>query len=165
MSSVELRWLVGRASGVSGRGVIFEGAVAAAQASLLDEARELLAAGRPGWTATVHADAATASVPFGALWHLLPAAPPADASPSGLLRWAIDAIRHDVGGRPMVILIHQADLLDPLSAAMIYYLARCDAATVVATVRPGGGVPDPIRALWTEGLAVRANLDKPARGD
>nr|WP_240940371.1 LuxR family transcriptional regulator [Planosporangium flavigriseum] len=108
------------------------------------------------WSTT--ANAATAGLPLGGLSQVLPADQPAPASTSGLLRWAVDALRQQAAGRPMVLAIDDAHLLDPLSATLVYYLARSERATVLATVRTGEPVPDPVRALWTDDLVERVEL-------
>ena len=69
---------------------------------------------------------------------------PAASSPAGLLRWAVDALHQQAAGRPLVLAIDDAHLLDPLSATLVYYVARTDHATVLATVKdkPSGRPQD-----------------------
>src|SRR5690348_442751 len=106
----------------------------------------------------VTANAATAGLPLGGLAPVLLAEQPAAASPAGLLRWAVDALRGQAAGRPIVLAIDDAHLLDPLSATLVYYVARTEHATTLATVRTGEPVPDSIRALWTDDLVERVEL-------
>jgi DNA-binding CsgD family transcriptional regulator len=108
------------------------------------------------WTAT--ANAATAGLPLGGLAQVLPPDQPAGGSPAGLLRWAVDALHRQAAGRPIVVAIDDAHLLDPLSAALVYYVARSENATVLGTVRTGQPVQDPISALWKDDLVERIEL-------
>jgi ATP/maltotriose-dependent transcriptional regulator MalT len=145
------------AAGSTGRGLILGGAAGIGKSRLLREGVAALDAERLSiWSAT--ANTATAGLPLGGLSQVLPADQPAPASPSGLLRWAVDALRHEAAGRPIVLAIDDAHLLDPLSATLVYYVARSEHATVLATVRTGEPVPDPVRALWTDDLVGRVEL-------
>ncbi|GIH09107.1 LuxR family transcriptional regulator [Rhizocola hellebori] len=83
---------------------------------------------------------------------------PAGLSQAGLVRWAIDALLEDANTAKVVLAVDDAHLLDPLSAALVYFVARSGMARVFASVRTGETVPDPIRALWTEELAERVDL-------
>src|SRR4051812_37296203 len=149
--------LSGAAVGTTGRGLILGGAAGIGKSRLLREGIAALDTERlPVSWAT--ANAATAGLPLGGLSQVLPAEQPGGASPAGLLRWAIDALRRQAAGRPIVLAIDDAHLLDPLSATLVYYVARTEHATVLATVRTGAPVSDPIRALWTDDLVERVEL-------
>ncbi|MGC9670668.1 LuxR C-terminal-related transcriptional regulator [Planosporangium sp. 12N6] len=153
----ELARLTEAAAGATGRGLILGGAAGIGKSRLLREGVAALDTERLAvWSAT--ANAATAGLPLGGLSQVLPADQPVPASTSGLLRWAVDALRQQAAGRPMVLAIDDAHLLDPLSATLVYYLARNEHATVLATVRTGEPVPDPVRALWTDDLVERIEL-------
>jgi DNA-binding CsgD family transcriptional regulator len=155
--SEELARLTEAAAGSTGRGLILGGAAGIGKSRLLREAVAALDTERLSvWSATPNA--ATAGLPLGGLSQVLPADQPAPASTSGLLRWAVDALRQQAGGRPIVLAIDDAHLLDPLSATLVYYLARNERATILATVRTGEPVPDPVRALWTDDLVERVEL-------
>jgi DNA-binding CsgD family transcriptional regulator len=149
--------LTGAAAGTTGRGLILGGAAGIGKSRLLREGLAALDSDRLSvWIAT--ANAATAGLPLGGLSQVLPAEQPAAASPAGLLRWAVDAMHRQAAGRPIVLAIDDAHLLDPLSATLVYYVARTEHATILATVRTGEPVPDPIRALWTDDLVERVEL-------
>ncbi|NJC73695.1 AAA family ATPase [Planosporangium thailandense] len=153
----ELSRLTEAAAGATGRGLIVGGTAGIGKSRLLREGVARLDTERLSvWSTT--ANAATAGLPLGGLSQMLPADQPAPASTSGLLRWAVDALRQQAGGRPMVLAIDDAHLLDPLSATLVYYLARSEHATVLATIRTGERVPDPVRALWTDDLVERVEL-------
>jgi DNA-binding CsgD family transcriptional regulator len=153
----EIARLTEAAVGATGRGLILGGAAGIGKSRLLREGLAALDVDRLAvWSAT--ANAATAGLPLGGLSQVLPAEQPAAASPAGLLRWAVDALHRQAAGRPIVLGIDDAHLLDPLSATLVYYIARTEHATVIATVRTGEPVPDPIRALWTDDLVERIEL-------
>src|SRR6266508_2399219 len=154
---MELTRLIAAANRADGRGLIFGGEAGIGKSRLVREGIARLDTGRISvWTAT--ADAATAGIPLGGLSQVLPADQPAGASPAGLLRWAVDALHRQADGRPIALAIDDAHLLDPLSATLVYYAARSERANVLATVRTGVPVPDPIRALWTDDLVERLEL-------
>ena len=58
----------------------------------------------------------------------------------------------------MVVGIDDAHLLDDGSAALAHHLAATGTAFVLVTIRTGETAPDPIVALWKDGLAVRLEL-------
>jgi DNA-binding CsgD family transcriptional regulator/type II secretory pathway predicted ATPase ExeA len=145
------------AAGATGRGLILGGAAGIGKSRLLREGVAALDGDRLS-ICTATANTATAGLPLGGLAHVLPGDQPAASSPAGLLRWAVDALHQQAAGRPVVLAIDDAHLLDPLSATLVYYVARTDHATVLATVRTGEPVPDPVRALWTDDLVDRIEL-------
>ncbi|HET8683770.1 MAG TPA: AAA family ATPase, partial [Micromonosporaceae bacterium] len=153
----ELRALLDAATGRSGRGLIVSGTAGIGKTRLL---RECVAALPRDRYAVVNAstNAATAGLPFGGLAQVLPVQQPSGLSPAGLLRWAVEALHQQAGGRPIVFVIDDAHLLDSVSATLVYLAARSDGSTVLGTLRSGEPVPDPIRALWTEDLVDHAEL-------
>ena len=58
----------------------------------------------------------------------------------------------------MVIGVDDAQLLDPVSAALVLHLATSGAAFVLATVRAGEPCPDAIVSLWKDDTARRMEL-------
>ncbi|SFP54073.1 regulatory protein, luxR family [Geodermatophilus dictyosporus] len=121
-------------------------------------AREVLAAaGDVGWGQVwVAATSATATIPFGAVAHLLPAVPPADRGQ--VVHAVARSLTSDVDGRRSVVGVDEAHLLDDASAALVHHLAVTGTAVVVATVRAGAPVPAPVTALWKDGLADRVDV-------
>lgn len=102
---------------------------------------------------------AAASIPLGAVSHLLPeGAQPRDTG--GLVR----AVAAGMTGPARVIVgVDDAHLLDEASAALLHQLAVRRAAGVVATVRTGEPASDALLALWKdtgERLAVRPLPDE-----
>lgn len=155
--SAEFDRLIAAATDVDHRGLIFSGTAGIGKSRLLREAIRALPADRYAvWL--VSANIATAGLPFGGLAQVLPADQPAGLSPAGVLRWAVDALHQQAAGRPIVLGIDDAHLLDPASAALVYLIARSDRATVVGTLLSGRPVPLSIRALWTDDLVDHAEL-------
>lgn len=104
-------------------------------------------------------------IPFGALAHLLPGRLPPVEARQNLLRVAGDALAARGKGRPLVLGVDDAHLLDDSSAALVHHLAVARKALVVVAVRSGQPAPDPIVALWKDGLAERLELRPLARQD
>jgi DNA-binding CsgD family transcriptional regulator len=167
----ELVWpLVGRADEVQrvasllaageGAGVVFVGAAGVGKTRLAEEC--LNAAAAAGYaTARVQASRAARTIPFGAFSSLLPATLDDDGEPveqrtlrAG--RAAVAALSHD--GRPPVILVDDAHLLDNSSAVLLHQCAVTRAARLVVTVRSGVPASDPVMALWKDGLAERVDV-------
>lgn len=121
-------------------------------------AREVLAAaGELGWgQAWVAATGATATIPFGAVTHLMPTAPGADRG--RVVHAVARSLTSDVDGRRSVVGVDDAHLLDDASAALVHHLAVTGSAVVVATVRAGVPVPAPVTALWKDGAADRVDV-------
>src|SRR5262245_61519089 len=115
-------------------------------------------------TVEITATRSAAEVPFGAVAPLLPAPDgPPDPGPAGdpvdHLRHSLAAQSAPAGDRTAVVLVDDAHLLDDASATLVHQLATSDGAVLVATVRTGEPAPDPVVALWKDGLAERLELD------
>lgn len=111
-------------------------------------------------TARVTATRAAAELPFGALAPLLPdtdRVPGAVDDRADLLRRWGRALVERTGGRP-VLLVDDAQLLDGSSAMLVHQLVAGRAVVVVATVLAGAPAPDPVAALWKDGLAERIDI-------
>jgi DNA-binding CsgD family transcriptional regulator len=105
---------------------------------------------------------ASRALPFGALAPLLPPDPGGDRlereDRSQLLRRYGRAIAKTARGRPLVVFVDDAHLLDGGSATLVHQLALTRAATVLVTVRSGETAPDPVVALWKDALAERVEV-------
>ena len=106
---------------------------------------------------------ASRGLPFGAFASLLPPDPGGDGvwSRDGhgeLLRRYVRAVVEGAGGRPLVVFVDDAHLLDGGSATLVHQLALTRAATVVATVRSGEAAPDPVVALWKDDPTERIEV-------
>jgi DNA-binding CsgD family transcriptional regulator len=150
------------APGVSG--VVFAGAAGVGKTRLAREA--LGAAEAAGWTARwAVATRAAASIPFGAVAHLLPAVDVAGHNRFELLRGAAADLVEATGNAMLVLGVDDAHLLDDASAALVHQLAATASGFVVATVRSGAPAPDWVVALWKDGLAERLEVQALGRGE
>jgi DNA-binding CsgD family transcriptional regulator len=140
-------------------GVVLAGAVGVGKTRLATEAlAQAEAAGREvEWVAATRA---AASIPFGAVSHLLPATERLGADRLDTLRRATDLLAERSREQLLILGVDDAHLLDDASAALVHLLALRGLAIVVATVRTGEPAPDSVVALWKDGLARR--LDLPA---
>src|SRR6266540_4234194 len=106
----------------------------------------------------VAATRAAASIPFGAVSHLLPPAERLGDDRLDTLRRSATLLAERGRGRPLVLAVDDAHLLDDASAALVHQLALRGLAVVLATVRAGAPTPDSVVALWKDGLARRFDL-------
>jgi hypothetical protein len=110
-------------------------------------------------TARAVASRSAAAIPFGPFAPLLP---DSGHSPPGLLwllRQVSDAILERAGPqRRLLLVVDDAQLLDDGSAALVHQLVHERTCSVLASVRIPGQAPDPVTALWKDGLAERIEL-------
>ena len=139
-----------------GGSIVIAGPAGVGRTRLLHEALSLAEGqGRPTrWAA---ATSTAAGVPLGALAPLLP---DVDAAPEplALLKRATQALAETESGRPPVLAIDDAHLLDPLSVTLLHQLATRGGVTLVLTVRTTRAATDPAVHLWKDGLAVRLEV-------
>lgn len=107
---------------------------------------------------------AAASIPFGAVAHLLPEAGPTNrdgeaiAVPETLLERAEHALRERAGGRRLVLVIDDVHLLDDTAAVLVHRLVTAKAAFLCATLPVGERLPAQLRALGRPDTAGRVEL-------
>jgi DNA-binding CsgD family transcriptional regulator len=167
-----LEWpLVGRDAELAGiararsdrscRGVVLSATAGTGKSRL---AREACAAARHDGSHVdwVQATTSAATVPLGAFAGLLPDEVRTD-DPLELMRRSVTALRERAGDRPVVLGVDDAQLLDPVSAALVLQLTVSDSVFVLATVRTGEPCPDAIVSLWKDAGADR--LDVPMLSD
>jgi DNA-binding CsgD family transcriptional regulator len=157
----ELEALVAAIGDARGGGVVLAGAAGVGKTRLAREAlARVAAAGRDvEWAAATRA---AASIPFGAVSHLLPPGGRHSADRLDTLRRAAALLAERGRGQPLVLGVDDAHLLDDASAALAHLLAVRGLAVVLVTLRSGAPAPDSVVALWKDGLARR--LDLPALG-
>jgi DNA-binding CsgD family transcriptional regulator len=107
-----------------------------------------------GW---VQATRSAAAVPLAAIAELVPDEARTDDIVA-LLRRCADDLRARAAGRRVVLGVDDAQLLDPVSAALVLHLATSSTAFVIATVRAGEPCPDAVVSLWKDGTAPRLEL-------
>jgi DNA-binding NarL/FixJ family response regulator len=105
------------------------------------------------------------SIPFGALAHLLPVPEGGGGSLLDILRRAGKTLIERAGGKPLVLGIDDAHLLDGASATLVQRLVADATAFVVVTIRNGEPTPDPIVALWKDGPGEYLELQPLSQGD
>ena len=138
--------------------VVIGGSAGVGRTRLLREATATLDPRRHAvWSAS--ASTVTSTLPFGSLATVLPLEQLATVAPTALApRGAFDVLRTEADGRRIVVAIDDMHLPDPFSAALIYVIARSEHATVIATLRSGEPVHDPVAALWKDDLVDRVEL-------
>ena len=116
-------------------------------------------------TARAVATRSAALIPFGPFARFLPETGASPGDLLGLLRQVGDAILERAGPeRRLLLIVDDAQLLDDGSAALIDQLVQEGTCSVLASLRtpgpaPGAGpAPDPVTALWKDGLAERIDL-------
>jgi len=110
-------------------------------------------------TAEAVASRAAAAIPFGPFAPFLPEAGHTPGDMLGLLRLASDAILSRAGpDRRLLLVVDDAQLLDDGSAALVHQLVQKQTCSVLASLRTPGPAPDPVTALWKDGLAERIDL-------
>lgn len=102
---------------------------------------------------------AAGSVPLGAFAHLLPrlVAVGADALAGSVRDIADDLLARDPS-RGLVLWVDDAQWLDAISAIVIDILGRPGVAFVLATIRTGEPMPEPLRAMLREGRGMRLDV-------
>jgi hypothetical protein len=127
--------------------------------------QECLALAKGAGLATIRVTASRSAgaVPYGAVAGLLPPVEPSNGTGAAtdridLLRRSAQALVDRAEARRLIVLVDDAHLLDDASAMLIHHLAVTKTAFVLATVLAGEAAPDPVVALWRDGLVERIDL-------
>ena len=137
---------------------VLAGAVGVGKTRLASEVARS-AAGLGFATAQAVGSRAASSIPFVPFAPFLPQAGHAASDQLGLLRQASNAIAGQAGPqRKLLLVVDDAQDLDAGSAALVHQLAQTGTCSVLASVRVPGPAPDPVTALWKDGLAERIDL-------
>lgn len=135
---------------LAGRGCVVAGSAGVGKSRLAGDAAAGL--GRERTVVRVVATAAAATIPFGALSHLLPGGrPPAIAELVGAFRDG------ELGASPLLF-VDDAHLLDEASAALLLAVANAGVARLLLTVRSHEPVPDALVILWKDRHLDRVDL-------
>ena len=144
-------------------GLVLHGPIGVGKTRL---AEELIAratdAGRV--TRFVHGRASTEDLPLGPFAPLLPTGLER-AEGVSLLVAARTAIESLGEGRPVVLGVDDAHLLDPASATLVHQLVSNGTVQLIATIRDGEWVPEPIAELWRSGRVERQRIEALAADD
>ena len=79
-------------------------------------------------------------------------------NPLELMRRSADALQERAGGRPVVLGVDDAQLLDPPSAALVLHLTETGAAFIVCDPALGRAMPGCRESLWKDAGAIRLDL-------
>jgi DNA-binding CsgD family transcriptional regulator len=97
-------------------------------------------------------------LPLAVVAALLPPDVPAPPAPIDLFRAVRSALEQRAAGRPFIVAVDDAHLVDPLSAALLHHLATTSAVQLLVAIRSGEPVEDAITALWRDGAAPRIDV-------
>jgi|FLYL01.1.fsa_nt_gi DNA-binding CsgD family transcriptional regulator/tetratricopeptide (TPR) repeat protein len=145
------------------RGLLVVGPAGTGKSRLLDELVCWVA--ERGWEVEqVRANSGASSIPLGALASLLPLETP--EALWALYRTALQALAARTrSGRPLVLAVDDAHLLDDTSAALIHQATDRGIVVPLLTLRSHEPRPQAVSALWTDDLAdqiVLGELDRQA---
>jgi DNA-binding CsgD family transcriptional regulator len=154
----EMDWILAGLKRPGPTAFVLAGPAGVGKTRLASEAASA-AAGLGFATAQAVASRAVAAIPFGPFAPFLPHAGPSPGDLLGLLRRAGDAILERAGpDRKLLLVVDDAQFLDEGSAALVHRLVQERACSVLASLRTPGPTPDPVTALWKDGLAERIDL-------
>jgi ATP/maltotriose-dependent transcriptional regulator MalT len=138
-------------------GVVLAGPAGVGKTRLALECRDI--GSRTGFaTSVAFASRAANGIPLGALAPILPPIDVAAERGVAMLQQAREGLQEMAGDRPLLLVVDDAQLLDDASALLLQQLVQAEAAFVVVTIRSGEPVPDPVVALWKDGLAQRIEV-------
>ncbi len=122
-------------------------------------AREALRAAEQQGTVAkwIQASASAAAVPLGAFSELIPPSAGVD-DPLKLIGLTRDGLRELARSAPLMMVVDDAHLLDPSSAALLLHVASDGTGFVLATIRAGERCPDAVTSLWKDAGAERLDL-------
>ena len=106
-----------------------------------------------------------ASIPFGALAHLLPPDFAPAASLVNLLAAAASALIGDRSPDKLLLVVDDAHQLDGTSAALLHHLVLGRQVAVIVTLRSHERVPDAVAALLREPTAIQVKVGELAQDD
>jgi DNA-binding CsgD family transcriptional regulator len=123
---------------------------------LSESARRAAEAGFAVFRATSHHS--SSNIPFGALAPLLPAGQDLIASGVPLLRQAGDALTDSAHGKPILLVLDDAHLLDDASSVLVYQLVAARRLFAMASIARDQPCPDAVAGLWRDGCGERLEL-------
>jgi DNA-binding CsgD family transcriptional regulator len=94
------------------------------------------------------------AVPLGAFYRSVTVGAPQE--PAAMLAAVQRTLEQD---EKLVVVVDDAQLLDPLSATLVYQLAAGGSARLIVTIRSGDNVSDAVAALWKERLLLSLRIE------
>lgn len=172
----ELRFALDRLTAPgTGGGLVLSGAAGVGKSRL---AHELTARVHAHWCVQrAVATPSASTIPLGAFSHLLGDEPPGErqALEARDLAWALGAVRRSLAatataaaagaGRPVLLVVDDAHVLDPASAALVHQVAGSGEARVLLTVRTGEPLPESVAALLADPSMDRLELQALSRAE
>lgn len=140
--------------------VSVHGAAGVGKSRLLAEVAARLAASGTH-TVQLGGSAILAVVPLGALSAQFPGLSPYDGSapdPARLFAEASAALARAAAGRPSVLVVDDATLLDATSLLLVAQLAAAGQARLLVSLRPGDPLPEHLVASWNAARDLRIDL-------
>ncbi|NUT36908.1 MAG: hypothetical protein HOV79_27955 [Hamadaea sp.] len=139
-----------------GRGVAFTGGQGAGKTRLLNEVARRLADRYA--VVDIFASAALSPMNFGAFYGFLPS-PLNGMDQAEVMRHVMDAVTRSAAGRPVLVAVDDAHLLDPFSATMVRHATAAGVISTVSSWRTDVEHADHVARLLREDLIERIVVD------
>ncbi len=109
-------------------------------------------------TESIVATRSAQALPLAAVAALLPPDSAVPGEPIELFRVVRSTLEERAAGRPLIVAVDDAHLVDASSAALLHHLESTAAARLLVALRSGEPVEDAITALWRDGAARRIDV-------
>lgn len=139
------------------RAAVVAGPAGVGKSRLADELAD--AAEAAGWTVVrARGSRAAATIPLGALAHLLPDDPGRGATRLEVLHRALTHLTRLAADTRLLVVVDDAHHLDEASATLAHLMVTASPAVTLLTIRSEEASPDPIVGIWLDGHADRIDL-------
>lgn len=146
------------------RGVLLVGEAGVGKSALATRIEATI--GTHAHVATVAPPAGAEPVLLSALASLVADIPEADlGSPVAMLRAIVDHLERDAAGRPIVLRVEDAHLLDSTSAALLRQVAASGRARLLLNCRSVPAVPDELVSMWKDDSLVWVDVEPLTRAE